>query len=153
MGMITLKIEGAKELERALVALPASASKNVMRSALMAAAKPVEKRAREKAKGHGFSAGRSKAIKRKFVSPRRKTNFTARVDVGFQIGTKQGGFVLNIWERGFRHVGGKLMPPRPTVRPALAETKGQSVIIFSAKMRSSIQKHAKRLAMKTARFR
>lgn len=152
---VKYKMDGNAGLEAALAKLPLLTQRTTLKRAANEAAKPIEKEARKIAVDEGFSKERAKSIKRKARTPRKNTNYRAIVEIGPVRGagkkTGKSGFVLSIWELGFKHRGGKIMPARPQVVPAIEAKKAESVASFGAIMEKHILRAVENLKKKKAK--
>jgi len=131
---------GFDELEDRLLKLPLLTARTELKRALNAAAKPIEKAARDKAKSYGFSTKRANTIRRKAGTPRKSNNYNATVRVAPAIGSGKGGYVLKLWDQGFMHKGGKFLGPRPMLLPAIIEKKDEALKIFKEDLVRRIEK-------------
>lgn len=126
---ITTKVEGLKELDRALNALPLRARGSVLRSALNKAADPIVKDARSMAPvrtGLG-----KKSIRKKASTPRGSNGFLATVLVGFL----QRAFYLR-----FIELGTSKIVARPFLRPAFDKNMQEFNRIFKKELGDRIKK-------------
>jgi HK97 gp10 family phage protein len=131
-----MRVEGLAELEAKLNALPAAASKKVMRSALMFALTPMQKAARAGvAKRSGALA---KAIaKRSFIT--KSNNYQA--DAGIVMNTKKKA---SGWRWHFEEFGTSRQKARPFLRPAFDSNKESAVTRFVAQIKKRIAAELKK---------
>lgn len=125
-----MEVEGLKELEAKLNALPAAGAIKAMRSALMFALTPMVKAAR------GSVAKRSGAlakaiVKRSFIN--KKNNFKADAGVVMNTKKKAPG-----WRWHFEEFGTSRQKARPFLRPAFDNNKELAITRFVSQIKKRI---------------
>ncbi len=131
-----MKIEGLAALEKKLNALPAAASKKVMRGSLMSALAPMVKAAKEKVAVR--SGALKKAIRRRALIT--KGNDYA-AEAGIHMASKKGE---EGWRWHFEEFGTSGQRARPFIRPAFDETQEEVVRRFKEELARRIDKEAKK---------
>lgn len=147
-----IKVNGLAGLEQKLEKLPKSIQGKVVRSSLMSAALPIQKRARELA-GSKVASRLEKGVVRKFIKPRSASKPRPKVDIGFSLKKGEEFFVLKFFEQGFtpkvgkgkgkKRATGTPVAARPMLKPAMRERSKQAVDIFAKRMGKRIEKEAK----------
>lgn len=145
---VKVKIEGLRELDRALGELPKAAGKGVLRRVLKEAGEPIARAARDRA-------------------PKLELHLTESVDVGTKLTKRQA----RLHRKEFRNdkasaevfvgpndpsavqqeFGNERHDPQPFMRPAWDATKRQALHIIEHLLWTEIDKSAQRLARKRAR--
>lgn len=154
---VGMKVEGLRELDRALNAIPLRSRGPILRGALNAAANPMLATAR---KLSGVRAPTRK-IGKHATNPRIKNNYTAEV----RIGPKKDAWYLRFWETGTsthkirarrasiltdkvtifgKEVDHPGIQPRPFLRPAFDSEHRSFIRIFRDEMRRRILLRAAR---------
>lgn len=145
MARTTVQLEGFRELEAALAELPKATGKNVIKRALLNAAKPIEEAAAENApalSGHlkrDVSSG-TRLTRRQAAQARRAGKSYQEVYVG--VADPAG--VQN--EFGNEHQG-----PQPFLRPAWDANRDEALDRIKTELGQEIDRAAARLARKAAR--
>ena len=147
--MITMKIDGAKEIEKMLDRLGTKVGKKVVKSALKTAAKTPLAQAKSNAKGTvGGSMGGliAKFVKARMMSKMRKGNFGVAVEVS----AKGNDYFVGYTSEGKRYYipaaieyGHDNVAPRSFMRNAWDVTKSKAFAIATNHMRKGIEKVAK----------
>lgn len=142
---VTFKVEGLKECEEALAALPAATTKNVLRRALKSAAEPVVNTAQQRVEKRTGQLGRSITVSTKLSRrQRRATPKDSAVEVYVGAGPLPHAHML---EFGTVHSA-----PEPFLRPAI-DAQGMRVLrIFRDDLKAEIDKAMARQARKAARI-
>lgn len=140
----TFKIEGLRELERALGELPKATGKNVLKRTLMKVAKPIEADARRLApvlrgdlEKH-IATSTKLATRQKRAQPKRST---VEVHVGADTRPQ-----AHLQEFGTAH-----HPPQPFLRPAWDGNRLAALEAIKSDLAMEIEKARARLARKAAR--
>ena len=153
MATVTVRVEGLRELERALSELPKSTGKAVLRRTLLKAGKPIADAARSMAPDDPKTGGndlRSSIGVGTQLSPRQKKlhrkmfkndKATAEAFAG-------AGPVLHAHLQEFGTVN---HGPQSFMRPAWDSQKGKALDIIKTEMWTEIEKAAKRLAKKASK--
>jgi len=147
MARVTVKTEGFKELQEALLELPKATGRNVARRALLKAAKPIAEAASANApigptgKLHiSIDAGTQ-------LTRRQRSQHTRASEVEVFVG------VTNAAPHGMhQEFGTAHNPPQPFLRPAFDGNVQQSLAIIRTELWNEIGKAAERLARKAARL-
>lgn len=139
------RVDGLRELERALAQLPKATGKNVLKRTLMRAAEPIEQAAEEKAPELSGALKRdvktgTRLTRRQARTARRQGKFTAEVHVGV---ADPAGVQTEF--------GNARQAAEPWFRPAWDSTQDQALDIIKDELGSEIEKAATRLARKAAR--
>lgn len=143
----TVRIEGLKELDKALGELPKATGKNVLRRILRKRAEPIAMDAASKAPvdnadlGNSISFGsrlsrRQRALHRKMMS-------SSAVEMFVGAGTNPQAIT--------QEFGTWFHDPQPFMRPAWDAHKGQLLDHFAEDLWNEISKSAERLARKRAK--
>jgi HK97 gp10 family phage protein len=142
---VTFKVEGLKECEEALNALPLATTKNVLKRAMMAAAQPVVATAAARVKKRTGKLGRSITVSTKLSRrQRRATPKDSSVEVYVGAGPLPHAHML---EFGTVHSA-----PEPFLRPAIDAQGMQVLKIFRDDLKAEIDKAMQRQARKAARI-
>lgn len=142
----SIQIDGLKELQRKLATLPERVQWKVMRPAVSAAATPVLKSARQKAKKR--SGGLRKSLGKKIVTNKKTQSVTAIIGPRKDFQTEVNGKpykpsrTAHLVEKGFINAAGEHVPGQPFLNPALAETQGQALGVLGTKLGEGIEKEA-----------
>lgn len=161
-GGFRFEIEGAKELEKALMELPKAMSKAVLRNAAKRALKPVAARASELApvgpvdsknpkKSHGHY--KTSFIVNTQIKRGQRSGLKDRGAIEVYVGSTDPKAHLVEWgtqQRVQKTTGRKTgsSPPRPALRPAWDEKKQEVFEIFQREIWKELAKAAQRLAKK-----
>jgi HK97 gp10 family phage protein len=160
--MIGIKVDGLKELEKALMELPKEIQGRPLRSAVSAAAGLIRDKAIEKA-----PLGKTGTLRKEIYRYRSRRN-SAKGRETFFVGVKQGTGVYKDTEENRRkkRVGKKYktqgkayywrffefgtikMQKQPFLRPALENNKAGAVDIMKERLRKAIDNQVKKLAKK-----
>ncbi|WOF43772.1 HK97 gp10 family phage protein [Sphingopyxis indica] len=140
-----VRVDGLRELERALSQLPKTTGKNVLKRTLIKAAEPVEQAAEEKAPEFSGALKRdvktgTRLTRRQAATARRQGKFTAEVHVGV---ADPAGIQTEF--------GNARQAAKPWFRPAWDSTQDQALDIIKNELGGEIEKAATRLARKAAR--
>lgn len=140
----TVRVEGLRELERALAQLPKATGKNVLKRTLMKAGQPIEVAAEAQApelRGHlKRSISTSTKLTKRQKSQHRKQS-TVEVFVG------AGGLP----QAHLQEFGTVDHPPQPFLRPAWDANKMRALESIKGDLWAEIKKAAERLARKAAK--
>lgn len=128
------EVKGMAELTRALKAFPSNVQKNILNSAIRAAASSIQKEAKKNA-----LVRTGKLKKDIIIKKRRTTNTRIRYSIGIRRGTKEDAFYGHILE-----FGSSKMAASPFMRPALESKAGESINDVKKKMQQRIDKEIKR---------
>ena len=151
--MITMKIDGAKEIEKMLDRLGTKVGKKVVKSALKTAAKAPLQQAKSNAKAlasgkskKGISKLIAKFLKARMMSKMRKGNFGVAVEVS----AKGNDYFVGYTSEGKRYYipaaieyGHDNVAPRSFMRNAWDVTKSKAFAIATNHMRKGIERVAK----------
>jgi HK97 gp10 family phage protein len=143
---VTFKVEGLKECEEALKALPLATSKNVLRRALTHAAEPVVKSAQQRVEKRTRRLEQSITVGTKLTRRQRKA--AAETKTGVEVYVGAGPLPhAHMLEFGTAH-----QAPEPFLRPAV-DANGKLIIeTFRDDVRAEIAKAVQRLERKAARI-
>ena len=125
---VDFKVEGLKELDKALKRLPLKARGQVMRKALSKAMEPVKQSAISLAPIRTGNL-RQSIVKRTSI-PKAGNNFTAEARVSV---TTDG------WYGMFHEFGTVKMPAHPFMRPAIDNNSDAALTIFRRELKESIE--------------
>lgn len=147
MGKV--RIEGLRELERALAELPKATGKNVLRRVAVRALEPVMEAARARAPVDKGTLKESLNVSTKLSKRQQRLN--AR-----RVAQSKASVELYAGPTALPHAhlvefGTVKMAPQPFMRPAWDATKNKALEIIKSELGSEIDKAAKRLARKRAR--
>lgn len=148
MTKVTVKIEGLREIDRALGQLPKSTAKAALRRVLKEAGEPMARAARSKAPIEDYHLHES-------------------IDVSTRLNSRQRGLHREQGGRAFQEMfvgtnnpagvqqefGNERHGPQPFMRPAWDATKQQTLDMIANLLWGEIEKSAERLARKAARGR
>jgi HK97 gp10 family phage protein len=139
-------VEGLRECEEALMALPLATSKNVLRRALRKAAEPIEKSAEARVQKRTGKLGASITVGTKLSKRQRRA--AAETKTGVEVYVGAGPLPhAHMLEFGTAH-----QAPEPFLRPAV-DANGKLVIeIFRDDVKAEISKAVQRLQRKAARI-
>jgi HK97 gp10 family phage protein len=159
-----MKLEGLKELEQKLIALGKKDGSRAIRSGVLAAGKVILARARQNAAGIERGSGAlalslgarfvregsdEVPVGRRFVvqiGPRANLKVAiALYNLAYRRRVK-GIYYGHLIERGYQHVGGKRIPGRPFLRPALQQTQAQAINAFRTGVGKAIDRIVKKKA-------
>lgn len=141
---MTVKLEGFRELDKALGELPKATARNVLKRTLMKAADPVEKAAQENAPQETGKLERSVVVGTKLTRRQQRDIKYTKSFTEVYIGTALG--------RGmFTEFGTFKDHPQLWFSRAWSATQGQALEIISTTLGSEIEKAAARLAKKRAK--
>jgi HK97 gp10 family phage protein len=137
--MVTFKVSGFAELERALRALPKEAFQvNAVRSAMKRAAQPTAELASATAPVDWGDLEASVAVR---STPKRDRQFDVQIGIGAAKRGKEAAFWGLFQEFGTAH-----HPAQPWLRPAWDATKDQVRDALGDELWKAIERTAKRLA-------
>lgn len=137
---------GDKALERKLKALPERVQRRVMRGAINAAATPVVKSAKSKAKKQSGLLKRS--LGKKVFTNKKRQSVTAIVGPRKQVKGEYKGQVrkpsryAHLVEKGYIDEQGNHVPPQPFLNPAMRETEGQALNVMQTKLAEGVVREA-----------
>ena len=147
---MTVRLEGFRELERALNELPKSTGKNVLRRVSKGALQPMAEKARGLApKDKGDLAASIQVSERRTRRVARINRFDKNTGIQMAMGPVSGKGVLNY--ATFAEFGTIDTPATPFMRPSWDGGKDNALDYVKANLGSEIEKAAKRLAKKAAR--
>lgn len=141
----TVRIQGLKELEKALRTLPRATGKNVLKRALMKAAKPIEVAAEAAAPRLSGQLKKSIIIGTKLTRSQ-KSKHPKQSAVEVFVGA--GGLP----QAHMEEFGGPNNSPAPYMRPAFDTKKQAAANMIKTELATELEKTRKRLAKKTARL-
>lgn len=140
------KLEGFKELDKALGQLPKATAKNALKRTLKKAAEPVlDAIVSHAPRDTGYlshSFGISFTLN---ASQRRLARNETKSFAEIYIGTRRGSFAA------FHEFGTVEMQPSPFMRPAWEATQDRALNIIKVELAGEIEKAAKRYAKKLAK--
>lgn len=148
-GGFTIKIEGLKDLDRALGELPKTTARATLRRVGVKALQPFDKAWRSNAERNRLtgaldsSGGVGTKLTRRQARQQKKTVDKSFVEVF--AGPNDPAAVP-------AEFGTVDQPPRPSMRPAWDATAGQTLQIVGDELGTEIDKSAKRLARKAAKL-
>lgn len=148
-GGVTIKIDGLKDLDRALSELPKTTARATLRRVGIKALQPFDKAWRANAERNRLtgaldgSGGVGTKLTRRQAQQAKKSDDKAFVEV--YAGPNNPAAVPG-------EFGTVDQPPRPFMRPAWDATAGQVLQIVSDELGTEIDKSAKRVARKAARL-
>jgi HK97 gp10 family phage protein len=148
-GGVTIKIDGLKDLDRALGELPKTTAKATLRRVAIKALQPFDAAWRANAERNRLtgaldgSGGVGTKLTRRQAQQAKKQDDKSFVEV--YAGPNNPAAVPG-------EFGTVDQPPRPFMRPAWDATAGQVLQIVSDELGTEIDKSAKRLARKAARL-
>lgn len=141
-----IKIEGLKELDRALKELPNAVAKGVIRTALKKAAEPIRAAAEAGAPRLTHQLAQSIAISTTLSKRQRRKQGGKVGDVDVYVGASYpDGAHAHLLE-----FGTSKMSARPFMRPAWEANKGAALDIIKRELWGAIQRAARRLAKRVA---
>lgn len=129
MAFMSIKIEGAKELEKTLLGLEPKLGKKIIRQAMKKAAKPIHAAARQMAPV--VTGALRKSIKIR-VMKRKKHRY------GVVIGTAAKWFTGETFYGAFAEFGTKKQPAKPFLRPAFDAYHKDALKIFISEIRKGL---------------
>ncbi len=141
-----MQISGLAALQKKLAALPERVQRKVMRPAVNAAATPVVRSARSKARRR--TGLLKKAIGKKVVTNKKNQSVTAIIGVKKGVQSDVNGKpykpsrIAHLVEKGFINLAGEYVPGHPFIEPALTETQGQALSTMATKLGDGIEKEA-----------
>jgi HK97 gp10 family phage protein len=148
---MTVRLEGFRELERALNELPKSTGKNVLRRVAKGALQPIAEKAKSLApKESGDLAGSIMVSERRTKRVTRVNRFDRNTGIEMAMGPVSGGGVLNY--ATFAEFGTIDTTAKPFMRPAWHGGKDDALDYVKANLGREIERAAARLAKKTARL-
>lgn len=137
----SFKFSGGAELTRALEALDQKVKKKILRSAVVAGAVVVKKRAKQiaKAKGIEDTGATIRNIAGKVEKQRSDTY--AQINIGVRHGKPKKGAKNqdDPWYWWQHEFGNSKMAARPFIRPAFEESKEQVIEVMTARLRKGIE--------------
>ena len=162
MSMVTIKVEGLKELQKALKELPLEIQKRPLRSAVSAGAKVIADEAINKAPV-GETGNLIKSLYRyrsRRQSPTGKETFLVGVRKGkgiygnTRLNRRLGRVGKKYQTQGeayywrFVEFGTSKMPAQPFLRPAFESAKERAVQVMKERLGKAIELQARKLARK-----
>ena len=141
-----LKLIGDKALEKKLKTLGERVQRKVLRSAVSAAATPVVKSAKQRAKKQ--SGLLKRAMGKKIVTNKARQSVTAVIGARKEVQGEYRGKprkpsrYSHLVEKGYIDEAGEHVPPQPFLTPALEETRGQSESILHSKLAEGVLREA-----------
>lgn len=148
---VTVRLEGFRELERALNELPKSTGRAVLRRVAKGALQPMADRAK------GLAPVDDGQLSESIMVSERRTRRVARINrfdkntgLEMAMGPVSGGGVLNY--ATFAEFGTNDTRARPFMRPAWDSGKDDALDYIKASLGNKIERAAKRLAKKNARL-
>lgn len=145
-----MSVIGGKELQKKLATLGERVQRKVTRQAINAAANPVLKSARGKAKKQ--SGLLKKSLGKKIVTSKDKTRVTAIIGARKQVQGEYKGKLRkpsrysHLVEKGFINEHGEHVPPQPFLDPAARESESQAMSIMQNKLADGVIREAMRSA-------
>ena len=137
----SFKISGGVELTRALEALNEKVKKKILRSAVVAGAAVVKKRAKQIAKSKGIED--TGALIRNIAAKveRQRSDTYAQINIGVRHGKPKKGAKNqdDPWYWWQHEFGNSKMAARPFIRPAFEESKEQVIEVMTARLRKGIE--------------
>ena len=137
----SFKISGGVELTRALEALNEKVKKKILRSAVVAGAAVVKKRAKQIAKSKGIED--TGALIRNIAAKveRQRSDTYAQINIGVRHGKPKKGAKNqdDPWYWWQHEFGNSKMAARPFIRPAFEESKEEAIEVMTAKLRKGIE--------------
>ena len=134
-------ISGGAELTRALEALDQKVKKKILRSAIVAGAAVVKKRAKQIAKSKGIED--TGALIRNIAGKveRQRSDTYAQINIGVRHGKPKKGAKNqdDPWYWWQHEFGNSKMAARPFIRPAFEESKEEAIEVMTAKLRKGIE--------------
>lgn len=147
---MTVRLEGFRELERALNELPKSTGKNVLRRVAKGALQPMAEKARSLApKDKGDLAGSIQVSEKRTKRVARINRFDKNTGIEMAMGPVSGGGVLNY--ATFAEFGTNDTRATPYMRPSWDSGKDNALEYIKANLGREIDRAATRLAKKAAR--
>ena len=144
---MAIKMEGWKELDRALGELPKATARNVLRRVLKNAAEPIKEAMEAKApRRTGFTAASIEISNT--LNPAQRRDARRGNDKAFAevyIGSRRGSAAV------FEEFGTIHQPAHPYMRPAFEANSDQALNTISTELGTEIEKAAARLAKKAAK--
>lgn len=141
------KLEGAKELARALEELPKATARNVLKRVLTKAGKPVEAAMIAGApRDTGFTAGSIGVSARLNPAQRREAKKEGKFFAEVYVGSTRGSAAV------FQEFGTVDQPAHPYMRPAWDANKEGVLRVVETELGGEISKAAARLARKAAKL-
>jgi HK97 gp10 family phage protein len=148
---MTVRLEGFRQLEAALSALPKSTGKAVLRRVAKGALQPMAEKARSLApKDSGDLAGAIQVSERRTKRVARINRFDKNTGIQMAMGPVSGGGVLNY--ATFAEFGTNDTRATPYMRPAWYSGKDDALEYVKANLGREIDRAASRLAKKAARI-
>lgn len=168
---LTVKVEGLRELDRALGELPKATGRNVLKRALMKAGGPMAEHARRLAPFDEGDLRKSIAVSPKLGTKAGTSEFAAAMQAGLgkdaAVRAMRDARRAAAGSQSFAevYVGAGRNPQahlqefgtvhhaaQPFLRPAFESEKRGALVIFKVELEQEIAKAAKRLARKAARL-
>ena len=144
---MAVKVEGLRELERALQELPKTTARNTLRRVLRKAAEPVQSTMEAIApRDTGWTAESIEISSTLNAAQRREAKREGTYFAEVHIGMRRGSAAI------FQEFGTIDQPARPFMRPAWDATQDIALRTIETQLGGEIEKSAQRLARKAARL-
>jgi HK97 gp10 family phage protein len=143
---IRFHVEGLKECEEALKALPFATSKNVLRRALRKAAEPVATSAQQRVEKRTGRLGRSITVGTKLSRRQRKAAAETKTGVEVYVGAGP------LPHAHMLEFGTSRQAPEPYLRPAVDAQGNRIIETFRDEVRTEVAKAMQRHERKAARI-
>jgi HK97 gp10 family phage protein len=144
--IVTVKVEGLRELEAALAELPTATGKNVLRRVLKKAGQPIADAGEAYAPRLSGKLAQSYAVSTKLTRRQKRDAREGKSSVEVYVGPTPHPKSIQT-EFGNAH-----QAPEPHMRPAWDGNKDRALQIIKDELGNEIQKAAGRLAKKAARL-
>ena len=137
----SFKISGGVELTRALEALNEKVKKKILRSAVVAGAAVVKKRAKQIAKSKGIEDTGATIRNIAGKVEKQRSDTYAQINIGVRHGKPKKGAKNqdDPWYWWQHEFGNSKMAARPFIRPAFEESKEEAIEVMTAKLRKGIE--------------
>lgn len=137
----SFKISGGVELTRALEALNEKVKKKILRSAVVAGAAVVKKRAKQIAKSKGIEDTGATIRNIAGKVEKQRSDTYAQINIGVRHGKPKKGAKNqdDPWYWWQHEFGNSKMAARPFIRPAFEESKEQVIEVMTARLRKGIE--------------
>jgi HK97 gp10 family phage protein len=143
---ITFKVEGLKECEEALKALPLATSKNVLRRALIKAGEPVAESAKNRVERLTGATAESITVGTKLTKRQKKSAALTKDGVEVYVGAGP------LPQAHMLEFGTSRQAADPFLRPSVDANGKRMFSIFRDEVRAEITKAVQRLERKAARI-
>lgn len=137
----SFKFSGGAELTRALEALDQKVKKKILRSAVVAGAAVVKKRAKQIAKSKGIEDTGATIRNIAGKVEKQRSDTYAQINIGVRHGKPKKGAKNqdDPWYWWQHEFGNSKMAARPFIRPAFEESKEQVIEVMTARLRKGIE--------------